>query len=190
MGIRLSFPLKKPPICYYDRVEYIATGKQKTEEGEAPNTRSPLQETSEQFFASFHLARRRMLKAGRKFEDIPTEVLLHRFPQWDEEDIWELKAEFQTFDFNQDGILDFNELTELLDTMGDDSSEGLRLLGLRAINFKDSQGIDFEQFLQYVYNIIKKTENTQLQVMQVQSKEKNRTLQKLHFFQQVDYGLL
>lgn len=34
----------------------------------------------------------------------------NRFPEWDENDIWDLKIQFMAFDLNNDGLIDFPEL--------------------------------------------------------------------------------
>ena len=38
------------------------------------------------------------------------EAIKEKFPQWIYERIMDLKAQFQTFDINQDGLIDFQEL--------------------------------------------------------------------------------
>jgi len=42
--------------------------------------------------------------------DLTYTNLTEKFPLWREENIRELKAQFQTFDVKQDGIIDFHEL--------------------------------------------------------------------------------
>ena len=59
---------------------------------------------------SFLQARGEILKAKRKFLEIDYDMLMSRYPQWTMEDILDLKAQFQSFDLNQDGLIDFNEL--------------------------------------------------------------------------------
>ena len=36
--------------------------------------------------------------------------ILEKFPKFTREDVLDLKVQFQAFDLNQDGIIDFNEL--------------------------------------------------------------------------------
>ena len=38
------------------------------------------------------------------------EALAEKFPMWNEENILELREQFQAFDVKQDGIIDFQEL--------------------------------------------------------------------------------
>lgn len=39
------------------------------------------------------------------------EALIEKFPMWTEDNVLELKAQFQTFDVKQDGLIDFVELS-------------------------------------------------------------------------------
>ena len=42
--------------------------------------------------------------------DVDMESIKQKFPHWSYEDIMDIKAQFQTFDVNQDGLIDFVEL--------------------------------------------------------------------------------
>jgi len=43
-------------------------------------------------------------------EGLTPEVLMEKFPMWNIDSLIELRAQFQTFDVKQDGIIDFHEL--------------------------------------------------------------------------------
>ena len=36
--------------------------------------------------------------------------MAEKYPMWEYDDLMDLKAQFQTFDVNQDGLIDFTEL--------------------------------------------------------------------------------
>ena len=42
-----------------------------------------------------------------------------KYPLWTYEDLMDLKAQFQTFDINQDGLIDFEELCSVLEEIGE-----------------------------------------------------------------------
>jgi len=43
-------------------------------------------------------------------EGLTPDELAERYPMWNRDNLIELRAQFQTFDLKQDGIIDFQEL--------------------------------------------------------------------------------
>ncbi|KAL9980970.1 hypothetical protein ACROYT_G009619 [Oculina patagonica] len=84
--------------------------------------------------------------------------LIEEFPEFKEGDIVDLRLQFQTFDLNQDGIIDFKELMQVLDDLGDRSEPSVRQQYFNEIDKDGSGAIDFEEFLALIYQLRKKTD--------------------------------
>lgn len=70
-----------------------------------------------------------------------------RFPEITEQEIFDLKLQFQTFDLNRDGLIDYNELGQVLDDLGDRSVAARRQQYFDEMDVDGSGAIDFEEFL-------------------------------------------
>merc|ERR1711948_191109 len=69
------------------------------------------------------------------------------FPNITEQELMDLKLQFQTFDLNMDGLIDYNELGQVLDDLGDKSSQQRRKQYFDDMDADGSGAIDFEEFL-------------------------------------------
>lgn len=70
-----------------------------------------------------------------------------QFPEITEQEIFDLKLQFQTFDLNRDGLIDYNELGQVLDDLGDRSVGARRQQYFDEMDVDGSGAIDFEEFL-------------------------------------------
>lgn len=70
-----------------------------------------------------------------------------QFPEITEQEIFDLKLQFQTFDLNRDGLIDYNELGQVLDDLGDRSVAARRQQYFDEMDVDGSGAIDFEEFL-------------------------------------------
>lgn len=66
------------------------------------------------------------------------------FPNITEQELMDLKMQFQTFDLNMDGLIDYNELGQVLDDLGDKSSIERRRQYFEDMDADGSGAIDFE----------------------------------------------
>ena len=77
-----------------------------------------------------------------------------RFPNITEQEITDFWHQYQTLDVNGDGLLDYDEIGQVLESSGDRSTVQRRREYLeKHLNADDFGAIDFEQFLQLVNSI-------------------------------------
>lgn len=152
MGIKISFLVKDTPVRYKKNSEFDATGKEHNDD--LKSTKGNEFERVTQAFFKKVIAHRRDLQAARKkFVDFNPQKLLQKFPFWDVERILDLKSQFLMFDLNQDGLIDFEELCQVLDDMGDTSSVVLRRSYFDKIDKDKSNTVDFEEFNELIYRV-------------------------------------
>ena len=61
--------------------------------------------------------------------------------------------QIQTFDMNQDSLIDYEELMQVLDDLGDTSDEEMRNNYFNEVDEDGSGAIDFEEFIWLVYRL-------------------------------------
>ncbi|XP_078361341.1 uncharacterized protein LOC144645661 [Oculina patagonica] len=160
MGCAPSYPITRSPIIYEPNAYFNITGTRKTHgENELKNTE--FQNIQEHYWEKLLQERRRSAVNRRKFQEMGEKdfrSLIEEFPEFKEGDIVDLRLQFQTFDLNQDGIIDFKELMQVLDDLGDRSEPSVRQQYFNEIDKDGSGAIDFEEFLALIYQLRKKTD--------------------------------
>jgi Ca2+-binding EF-hand superfamily protein len=58
-----------------------------------------------------------------------------------------LRDQFMSFDLNEDGLIDHDELSMVLDQLGDKTGVEEREDYFRRVDYDGSNGVDFEEFL-------------------------------------------
>ena len=61
--------------------------------------------------------------------------------------------QIQTFDMNQDSLIDYEELMQVLDDLGDTSDEEMRNNYFNEVDEDGSGAIDFEELIWLVYRL-------------------------------------
>ncbi|KAK2574067.1 hypothetical protein P5673_000192 [Acropora cervicornis] len=112
MGCSPSHPITRSPIIYEPNSFYSVTGtRKKYADFELGNTEFEL--IQEQYWNRLLFVRRQTALSKRKFLEMTEKdlkALAKQFSDLDEAEILDLKLQFQTFDLNQDGIIDYEEL--------------------------------------------------------------------------------
>lgn len=55
---------------------------------------------------------------------------------------------------NEDGMIDYQELNAVLDTLGDTTSEAERREYFNSVDTDNSNGVDYEEFLELVHKVL------------------------------------
>ncbi|EDO50072.1 predicted protein [Nematostella vectensis] len=100
--------------------------------------------------------RKKAMENRRKFQEMDNkdyEELKEMYPKFEIGDIIDLRLQYQTFDINQDGVIDFSELMQVLDDLGDRSDVSVREAYFHQIDMDNSGAIDFEEFLTLIYKL-------------------------------------
>merc|ERR1712178_187836 len=139
--------------------------------------------------------RQEVLRAKVKIKDMDMKKVREKYPLWTYEDLMDLKAQFQTFDINQDGLIDFEDLKSVLEEIGDESSEETRQNLFNEMDEYGSGGIDFEGYLTLLHTLTKGASAMMpasqcLGVLQQEGTENAQRVRKLSVAQQIQNGLL
>ncbi|XP_074637104.1 uncharacterized protein LOC141895222 [Acropora palmata] len=160
MGCSPSHPITRSPIIYEPNSFYSVTGtRKKYADFELGNTEFEL--IQEQYWNRLLFVRRQTALSKRKFLEMTEKdlkALAKQFSDLDEAEILDLKLQFQTFDLNQDGIIDYEELMQVLDDLGDRSGSHAREQYFREIDKDGSGAIDFEEFLALIQELRRTTD--------------------------------
>ncbi|GAV03510.1 hypothetical protein RvY_13919 [Ramazzottius varieornatus] len=101
----------------------------------------------EAHLSEHHEERDRINICVRKYIAVDYEEIMKKYPRLTKEDIKDYQIEFKLLDLNQDGLLDFDELSQLLDNIGDNSNREKRQLLFQEIDVDNSGLLDFDEFL-------------------------------------------
>lgn len=140
----MSYPLQAKAISYHRPQDYNAFGERRTDITSEENEIDLLHRSHcEEIFQQRHSnnLRRRMLT------EVSDEDYAKRFHQWTSEDIGDFKIQFEIFDLNRDGVIDFKEMNNVLDEFGESSKPNDRWGCFSEMDTDQSGTIDFEEFL-------------------------------------------
>eukprot|EP00041_Stephanoeca_diplocostata_P007272 m.101632 g.101632 ORF g.101632 m.101632 type:complete len:202 (-) comp16813_c0_seq5:744-1349(-) len=149
MGITTSYPLDETSFCYelpdqkpVDKNYLKAADETHYYIAQKPHWNVILDQRS------------KCSDAKRKLNETSITDYLQRYETWSEADVLSLRDQFMSFDTNCDGLIDYHELNTVLDNLGDTTSVEDRREYFSVIDADDSEGIDFEEFLQLVHGIL------------------------------------
>lgn len=154
MGNVIYFPIKREQRSYTDSTKCASTGKRLSTYMKV-GPLNAFEEITEKFFADLLFKRQDVLRAKLKIKEMDMQAIRGKYPLWSYEDLMDLKAQFQTFDINQDGLIDFQELCSVLEEIGDESPESMRRELFLEMDEDDSGGIDFEEYLTLLHTLTK-----------------------------------
>eukprot|EP01135_Chromosphaera_perkinsii_P007820 Nk52_evm12s1020 gene=Nk52_evmTU12s1020 len=149
MGNAMSYPIKSNVISHIDQKMYSSTGS--LNEEMANNERVQIDcynRMQQEFWGKIHEERIKQQEERKKLERIDYDKLVREWPQWTLDDITNFAVQFRTFDLNQDGLIDFEELCILLDQSGDQTAQEERQNLFNEVDIDKSGGVDFDEFLQ------------------------------------------
>ncbi|XP_078680660.1 uncharacterized protein LOC144915807 isoform X2 [Branchiostoma floridae x Branchiostoma belcheri] len=188
MGCAPSFAIVIDPVRFERESLYNAAGVcALPEKRKAPPTASEKACTTH---CSDLLSERLAIKEARMlFENTNYEELMEQYPKWTEDDINAFRMQFKSFDLNQDGLIDYRELCQVLDEMGDESKEEVRREYFKQVDVDGSGAVDFEEFLVLIDQVTNSDNSGGLGMMCSRGTESVRKLRRLTFEQQLNYGL-
>merc|ERR1719342_464423 len=166
MGQYMSYPLQQEVICYHRRQDYDHCGNKKQIADEV----NELDLLHRQFCADIFKQRMKTSERRKLLTDVSNDSYAARFPNWDHEDIGDFKIQFEVFDLNRDGLIDFKEL-----------------------NIDDANAIDFEEFLQLLYSLQTTTAKNEfggnLGNIVTRGAQQVKTLRRMSVYKQLTNGM-
>ncbi|XP_055341281.1 uncharacterized protein LOC129590205 isoform X4 [Paramacrobiotus metropolitanus] len=150
MGLGLSFPISRQPVSYVLPEKFNTLGELRNTEDAAEDEEqgeSIYDGVHEAHLSEHHEERDRINICVRKYIAVDYEEIMKKYPKLTREDIKDYQIEFKLLDLNQDGLLDFDELSQLLDNIGDNSNREKRQLLFQEIDVDNSGLLDFDEFL-------------------------------------------
>ncbi|CAK8678869.1 unnamed protein product [Clavelina lepadiformis] len=131
-------------ISYHRRQDYDSLGQRKSNVIKDENEIDLLHRT---YCADIFSQRKQINEKRLLLTQVSDEAYAKRFPQWEPDDIGDYKIQFEIFDLNCDGLIDFKEMNQVLDEFGEPSEEEDRLKYFKEIDLDHSNSVDFEEFL-------------------------------------------
>lgn len=144
MGNFMQYQLQPEAISYHRQQDYNALGERKSDVVKDENEIDLLHRT---YCADIFSQRKHINEKRKLLTDVSDEAYAKRFPQWEPEDIGDFKVQFEIFDLNRDGLIDYKEMNMVLDEFGEVSSPEDRWKYFKEIDLDASKTIDFEEFL-------------------------------------------
>lgn len=205
MAPQPKFPLVNTPISFSLVEDYGSTGECQVKGGCDATKDSTFEGLTEKFFRELLVRRQEVMEARQKFKEFDVQAMKSRFPDWKgHHDLVDIRAQFQSLDLNQDGLVDFHELCIVLDELGDRSPVRVRKKYFGEIDIDGSGAVDFEEFVSLLYTIDKKriaaakmqknkktraTKMDNLSVLCKEGCENTQRVRKLSVAQQINNGL-
>ncbi|XP_064619574.1 uncharacterized protein LOC135483010 [Lineus longissimus] len=187
MGIRASFPLAQSPVAFKKTFEYDASGLQTTRQKK--EGRNDFEVATSRLFHHIEKDRIKLQEAKHKFREFKAEDMKRSFPNWKANQLIEFKSQFLMFDLNQDGLIDFEELNEVLIDLGDESSDEERRDYFNNYDEDGSGRIDFEEFLQLLYRVQFDDCDSLTSNIYKKSGEESRRIKRLSIVDQMHHGV-
>ena len=151
----------------------------------------PFEEVTTKLFLELMEIRLESAASKKKIKEMEATDVLDQYPMWTSDDILDFKAQFQSFDINQDGLIDFHELSCVLTELGDESDLATRETLFREMDVDNSGGIDFEEYLELLYHVLEeKGEGTRaIAMLNQDTTENSQKVRRLSVVQQIEHGL-
>ena len=146
MGNFFYYPLQRKRYSYHREEDYDIFGERK----HSDKTENILHELHKKYCYKMFEKVRLVQEKVNLIVQVSDEAFSRRFPNWDVRDISSLKCQFEVFDLNRDGLIDFREMTTVLDGLGDTSLSLKRQATFDFIDLDGSNAIDFEEFLVFI----------------------------------------
>ena len=143
MGNFFYYPLEAEATSYHRRQDYNSLGVRKATIIREDNEIDKLHRN----YCSEIFMTRKTSSEKRLLLTLEDETYAQRYPQWNVDDISNFKVQFQLFDMNADGLIDFRELAFVLDHVGENSRPDERSICFDEIDLDGTGTIDFEEFL-------------------------------------------
>eukprot|EP00918_Siedleckia_nematoides_P028946 GHVU01062203.1.p1 GENE.GHVU01062203.1~~GHVU01062203.1.p1 ORF type:complete len:192 (+),score=31.00 GHVU01062203.1:380-955(+) len=187
----ISLSVKRQTFCYDDPEHYTYSGEFREEMWlKQQQMGNIFEQLAEELFGTMIKQRKEIMTARNKFHASNVVEMAERFENFTVQDILDLKAQFQTFDLNQDGLIDFPELCAVLDELGDESDGETRKTYFDELDHDSSGAVDFEEFLDLIKYVGKDSESGNLLGHMFQEGTQNtRNVRKLSVAQQITTGL-
>ncbi|XP_066921924.1 uncharacterized protein [Clytia hemisphaerica] len=150
----LTYPLQHIPITYNPPCYFTCIGDRRVEDYSSDTTY--FQKMQLGYWKDLLAERQKEHEAKMKFIEANPQVmqeLLEKFPNFTQQKISDLKLQFTAFDLNHDGLIDYHEMMQVLDDLGNSSSDATREEYFAEIDEDGSGAIDFEEFLGLIYSL-------------------------------------
>eukprot|EP00039_Didymoeca_costata_P020037 m.339809 g.339809 ORF g.339809 m.339809 type:complete len:196 (-) comp18978_c0_seq1:841-1428(-) len=148
----LRYPLDASPLCYELQQDFDECGE-RIQRQENQESLSHYHLAQQPFWDVVLEQRAKSTVAREMYTDTNVSEYARLYPQWNERDIANMRDQFMTFDLNEDGLIDCDELNILLDRLGDKTSLEERQAYFQAVDDDESNGVDFVEFLQLVSQV-------------------------------------
>ncbi|OWR52229.1 hypothetical protein KGM_210428 [Danaus plexippus plexippus] len=153
LGRFFEYPVKRKPICFYRQEDFTATGEPQRKVSEIhKGMMTDYDILVDQFYK--RLAEQRQYNQEMKEQDRRSSMqkVVRRFPGWNEVTIANLHSLFLLFDNQSNGMLGFDDLCAVLESLGDESSMEIRKQKFNEADTDTDGWITYDEFLSLLYN--------------------------------------
>ncbi|XP_072031667.1 uncharacterized protein [Amphiura filiformis] len=150
MGLAPSFPIEMEPVSFEPNEFFSSTGTRRIIGDQ--ELRLHCQETSfhqihEQIYKGMIENRRKFQMPKEHLEVVNFDELCRQHPRFTPANVAEFRIEFIQCDIDKDALLDFNEICNALDRLGDNSEHDLRYNCYTEAMTAQLSKVDFRDFL-------------------------------------------
>ncbi|XP_054759128.2 uncharacterized protein LOC129265155 [Lytechinus pictus] len=157
MGLAPSFPIEMEPVHFEPAEIFTSTGKRRVE-GEALQVVRCPENITEDIYRDI-VNRRTYHSPHDHLEHINFEQLSEKYPNWTRSNISEFRIEFITNDKDKDSLLNYDEVSEVLNKLGDDSPTNVRfhcfVQTMKSMKYPElGNKVDFQDFLELCHLLV------------------------------------
>ncbi|XP_074643567.1 uncharacterized protein LOC141900532 [Tubulanus polymorphus] len=147
----IVFPnVGRAPVSYESAEVFSPTGE-RFPDHQVYHKKSEFKKAIDDFFQQFVEERRYLKQMKLKFRELDPRSLKAKFPNWETQQLLDMKSQFLLFDLNKDGLIDFDELCTVMNELGDKSSTEERQKYFSKVDTGAKGKVDVEQFLELLY---------------------------------------
>lgn len=188
-----DYPIKRKPICFYRQEDFASTGeplpKEEQDQSGPPTEYDKLVQTFYTRLLNQRRHNKQMLEKNRRWS---VQKVIQRFPGWNEMTISNLHSLFLLFDNNRKGMLNYNDFSALLESLGDENLADTRKKHFDAADSDMDGWVSYDEFLLLVYNINPPDKSNKLRGLGklcFDVAENIRFVSNLSVGEQLEYGL-
>ncbi|XP_017773341.1 PREDICTED: troponin C-like [Nicrophorus vespilloides] len=147
-----DYPIKRKPICFFRQEDFSSTGEPLPKDD--VNQHGPLSEYDklvQSFYTRLLEQRRQSMEHQEKNEKWSMTKVTYKFPGWNEMTIANLHSLFLLFDQNLNGMLNYDDFSAVLESLGDESTNDFRKQKFDEADTDMDGWISYDEFLHMVY---------------------------------------
>lgn len=148
-----DYPIKRKPICFYRQQDFASTGEPlPVVDHDRRGPQTEYDKLVDSFYTKLLDHRSESREFHEKNRRWSMQNIVSKYPGWDDMTISNLHNLFLLFDNNLNGMLNFEDLSALLESLGDENTTDIRREKFDEADSDSNGWINYDEFLSLVYN--------------------------------------